>query len=58
VAPGISEALITTAAGLFAAVPAVVAYNYFLQRIREFAARMDDFSMELLNILDRNEDVR
>jgi biopolymer transport protein ExbB/TolQ len=36
----------------------VVAYNYFLQRIREFAARMDDFSMELLNILDRNEDVR
>ena len=58
VAPGISEALITTAAGLFAAVPAVVAYNYFLQRIREFAARMDDFSMELLNILDRNEDAR
>ncbi len=58
VAPGISEALITTAAGLFAAVPAVVAYNYFLQRIREFAARMDDFSLELLNILDRNEDVR
>jgi biopolymer transport protein TolQ len=58
VAPGISEALITTAAGLFAAVPAVVAYNYFLQRIREFGARMDDFSMELLNILDRNEDVR
>lgn len=53
VAPGISEALITTAAGLFAAVPAVVAYNYFLQRIREFAARMDDFSLELLNIIDR-----
>jgi len=54
VAPGISEALITTAAGLFAAVPAVVAYNFFLQRIREFAARMDDFSMELLNIIDRS----
>ncbi|MDR3762835.1 MAG: MotA/TolQ/ExbB proton channel family protein [Acidobacteriota bacterium] len=53
VAPGISEALITTAAGLFAAVPAVVAYNYFLQRIREFASRMDDFSLELLNIIDR-----
>lgn len=54
VAPGISEALITTAAGLFAAVPAVVAYNVFLQRIREFAARMDDFGLELLNIVDRN----
>jgi biopolymer transport protein TolQ len=58
VAPGISEALITTAAGLFAAVPAVVAYNYFLQRIREFAARMDDFSLELLNIIDRSSDAR
>jgi biopolymer transport protein TolQ len=58
VAPGISEALITTAAGLFAAVPAVVAYNFFLQEIREFAARMDDFSLELLNIIDRNGDPR
>ena len=58
VAPGISEALITTAAGLFAAVPAVVAYNFFLQQIREFAARMDDFSLELLNIIDRNGDAR
>jgi biopolymer transport protein TolQ len=58
VAPGISEALITTAAGLFAAVPAVVAYNFFLQQIREFAARMDDFSLELLNIIDRNGDPR
>jgi biopolymer transport protein TolQ len=58
VAPGISEALITTAAGLFAAVPAVVAYNLFLQQIREFAARMDDFSLELLNIIDRNGDAR
>ena len=58
VAPGISEALITTAAGLFAAVPAVVAYNFFLQQIREFAARMDDFSLELLNLIDRNGDPR
>jgi biopolymer transport protein TolQ len=58
VAPGISEALITTAAGLFAAVPAVIAYNYFLQQIRDFAARMDDFSLELLNIIDRNGDAR
>jgi biopolymer transport protein TolQ len=58
VAPGISEALITTAAGLFAAIPAVVAYNFFLQQIHEFAARMDDFSLELLNIIDRNGDAR
>ena len=58
VAPGISEALVTTAAGLFAAVPAVIFYNFFLQQIREFAARMDDFSLELLNIIDRNSDAR
>jgi biopolymer transport protein TolQ len=52
VAPGISEALITTAAGLFVAVPAVVAYNQFAARIRVFAAAIDDFSRELLNTLD------
>jgi biopolymer transport protein TolQ len=43
VAPGISEALITTAAGLFVAVPAVVAYNQFSARIRIFASATDDF---------------
>jgi biopolymer transport protein TolQ len=53
VAPGISEALITTAAGLFAAIPAVIAYNQFTQRMREFGARMDDFSLELLNMIER-----
>lgn len=53
VAPGISEALITTAAGLFAAIPAVIAYNMFTQHIREFGARMDDFSMELVNEIER-----
>jgi biopolymer transport protein TolQ len=53
VAPGISEALITTAAGLFAAIPAVIAYNLFTQNIREFGARMDDFSMELINEVER-----
>ncbi len=58
VAPGISEALITTAAGLFAAIPAVIFYNIFLQQIREFGARMDDFSLEVLNIIDRNGDAR
>jgi len=52
VAPGISEALITTAAGLFVAVPAVVAYNQFTARIRVFAAAIDDFSRELLNSME------
>src|SRR5438270_5906255 len=53
VAPGISEALITTAAGLFAAIPAVIAYNQFTHSMRELGARMDDFSMEFLNVLER-----
>jgi len=52
VAPGISEALITTAAGLFVAVPAVVAYNQFTARLRVFAAATDDFCRELLNSLE------
>ncbi|MGC9223803.1 MAG: MotA/TolQ/ExbB proton channel family protein [Terracidiphilus sp.] len=52
VAPGIAEALITTAAGLFVAVPAVVAYNQFTSRIRVFAAAIDDFCRELLNSLE------
>ena len=53
VAPGISEALITTAAGLFAAIPAVMAYNYFLQKVKEFGAMMDDFALEFLNMTER-----
>jgi biopolymer transport protein TolQ len=52
VAPGISEALITTAAGLFVAVPAVVAYNQFTARIKVFASAIDDFCRELLNSLE------
>jgi len=52
VAPGVSEALITTAAGLVVAVPAVIAYNQFTARCREFGARMDDFSRELLNSME------
>ena len=47
VAPGIAEALITTAAGLFAAIPAVIAYNYFVSRVRDLGARMDNFAMEV-----------
>jgi biopolymer transport protein TolQ len=53
VAPGISEALITTAAGLFAAIPAVIAYNLFLQKVKEFGTMMDDFGLEFLNITER-----
>ena len=53
VAPGISEALITTAAGLFAAIPAVIAYNLFGNHIREFGSRLDDFSLEMLNAVER-----
>jgi biopolymer transport protein TolQ len=52
VAPGISEALITTAAGLAAAIPAVVAYNLIGSSIREFAARSDDFTLEVLNAVE------
>jgi len=52
VGPGIAEALVTTAAGLFVAVPAVIAYNQLAARIRVFAAATDDFCRELLNSLE------
>lgn len=54
VGPGIAEALIATAFGLVAAVPAVVGYNYFSNRVRLSASQMDDFAMEFLNIAERN----
>ena len=54
VAPGIAEALVTTAAGLFAAVPAVYFYNDCTNQVKEFANEMDDFSLEFLNIAERN----
>ena len=57
VAPGISEALITTAAGLVAAIPAVIAYNLLGSSIREFAARGDDFALEMLNTVERPQSV-
>jgi biopolymer transport protein TolQ len=53
VAPGIAEALIATAAGLVAAIPAVVAYNYFLNRIRVVNTAIDSFMVELINFLER-----
>lgn len=55
VAPGISEALITTAAGLAAAIPAVIAYNLIINSIREMASRNDDFSLEMLNLVERQQ---
>src|ERR1700735_5414998 len=55
VAPGISEALITTAAGLVAAIPAVIAYNLIGNSIRVFAARSDDFSLEVLNAIENSQ---
>jgi len=53
VAPGISEALIATAAGLAAAIPAVVAYNHFSQRVMEFRSEMDTFVSDFLGIIKR-----
>jgi len=55
VAPGISEALITTAAGLAAAIPAVIAYNLIGNSIRAFAARSDDFALEMMNAVERQQ---
>ena len=52
VAPGISEALITTAAGLVVAIPAVIGYNQLTAQLRDFAGRMDDFGRELLNAIE------
>ena len=52
VAPGISEALITTAAGILVAIPSVVGYNQLTSQLRDFAARMDDFGRELLNAIE------
>jgi biopolymer transport protein TolQ len=54
VAPGISEALINTAAGLFAAIPALLAYNLFVQRLRQARGEMEDFTLEFLNLTERN----
>jgi len=54
VAQPIAEALIATAAGLFAAIPAVYFYNHFTYQVKKFATEMDDFSLEFLNISERN----
>lgn len=54
VAPGISEALINTAAGLFAAIPALLAYNQFVAALRAARGEMEDFTLEFLNLTERN----
>ncbi len=53
VAPGIAEALIATAFGLFAAIPAVIAYNHFLHRVKDLITDMEDFSLEFLTLAER-----
>jgi biopolymer transport protein TolQ len=54
VAPGIAEALVNTAAGLLAAIPAVIAYNHLLAKVRHLRRRMEDFLLEFLNLVERN----
>jgi biopolymer transport protein TolQ len=54
VAPGIADALVTTAAGLFAAIPAVIAFNQFVHRIKNIGSQMDDFSSEFINLVERS----
>ena len=54
VAPGISEALIATAAGLAVAIPAVIAFNYFMQKIRIIESELHSFSADFLNIIERD----
>jgi len=53
VAPGISEALVATAAGLLAAIPAVIGYNYFVGKVRHWTTEMDNFALELANLTER-----
>ena len=53
-APGIAEALVNTAAGLVAAVPALIAYNYFNGRMRVMRSEMRDFALEFLNLAERH----
>jgi biopolymer transport protein TolQ len=53
VAPGIAEALITTAAGLFTAIPAVMAYNHFLHHVKQLGTRMDNFTMEVAALIEK-----
>src|SRR5512139_907107 len=52
-APGLAEALINTTGGLFVAIPAVIAYNYFAEKVKDMATRMDSFSVEFMSFVSR-----
>ncbi|HUP24266.1 MAG TPA: MotA/TolQ/ExbB proton channel family protein [Thermoanaerobaculia bacterium] len=54
VAPGIAEALVNTAAGLVAAIPALIGYNLVAGRLRQFRAQLEDFALEFINLAERN----
>jgi biopolymer transport protein TolQ len=54
VAPGIAEALVNTAAGLAAAIPALVGFNYFGSRLRQMRSQMEDFILEFINLTESN----
>ncbi len=54
VAPGIAEALVNTALGLAAAIPALMGYNYFANRVRGFRGELEDFVLEMINLAERN----
>ena len=54
VAPGISEALVATAVGLAVAIPAVIAFNYFTQKIRVIESELQSFAADFLNIVERD----
>ena len=54
VAPGIADALIATAFGLFAAIPAVIAYNQFVYKIRNIGGQLDDLQVEMLAAIERD----
>jgi biopolymer transport protein TolQ len=54
VAPGIADALVNTAAGLGAAIPALIGFNFFGNRVRRLRAEMEDFILEFMNLAERN----
>jgi biopolymer transport protein TolQ len=56
VAPGIAEALLATAIGLFAAIPAVIAYNKFSGELNKYAGQLEDFEVEFLTLISRQAD--
>ena len=56
VAPGIAEALFATAIGLFSAIPALIFYNFFVNKLNLYNSRVEDFCIEIINLLSRELD--